>query len=91
VRAALVVAVLEHLGQRETEQSLVELNGPLDVRADDGEVVQAACCGGRTLAGLLEVGRAELVTSLADGVEVGGHAPMTPGARAPVKDCGDVA
>ena len=42
---ALVVAVLEHLDQREAEQAVVELDGALDVAADVRGVVHAA--GGR--------------------------------------------
>src|SRR5205085_6937645 len=37
-----VVTVLEHLGERELEQALVEPDGPLDVAADEGDVVHAA-------------------------------------------------
>ena len=39
VRRAAVVAVLEHLGQRELEQLLVELDRPLDVVAQQGDVM----------------------------------------------------
>ena len=46
---ALVVPILEDLGQRELQHLLVELHGPLDVRAQHGEVVQArAEDGGRS-------------------------------------------
>ena len=37
-----VVAVLEDLGQRELQHPLVELDGPLDVGAQQREVVQPA-------------------------------------------------
>ena len=45
VGAALVVAVLEHLDQREAEQPVVELDGAFHVAADQRGVVHAA--GGR--------------------------------------------
>src|SRR5690606_33453433 len=41
VRRAGVVAVLEHLDQGEAEQAVVELDGALDVTADQGDVVHA--------------------------------------------------
>ena len=39
---ALVVAVLEHLDQREAEHLLVELDGSFDIAADQSDVVHAA-------------------------------------------------
>ena len=41
VRAALVVTVLEQLGERELEEILVEADGPLDVGAQQRHVVHA--------------------------------------------------
>ncbi len=49
VRRARVVAVLDQLGEREAEEALVEGDGPLDVAADQGGVVQAAGARRRAL------------------------------------------
>src|SRR5882757_3302759 len=76
VRRSGVVAVLDHLHQREAEQSLVEVDRLLDVAADQRDVVDAA--GGRRPRPRLEVGDTKLVAALADPVEFGtfglGHA-----------------
>ena len=45
VRGAVVVAVLDQLDQREAEQTLVELDGLLDVGADQRGVMDAAARG----------------------------------------------
>ena len=49
VGRAAVVAVLEHLDQREAEHAVVELHRPLDVAADERHVVHAARGAGRAL------------------------------------------
>src|SRR5882757_429106 len=76
VRRSRVVAVLDHLHQREAEQSLIEVDRLLDIAADQRDVVNAA--GGRRPRRRLEVGDTKLVAVLADPVEFGtfglGHA-----------------
>ena len=51
VGRALVVTVLEDLGQRELEEVLVEADRPLDVRAQEGDVVHATRRRSGTLPG----------------------------------------
>jgi len=47
VGGALAVPVLDDLGQRELQNLLVEADGALDVRADQGDVVNAASTADR--------------------------------------------
>ena len=61
VRRAAVVAVLEHLGERELEQALVEVDRPLDVAAEQRDVVHAPRGRGRTVRSLVQMALADLV------------------------------
>ena len=72
-----VVAVLEHLDQREAEDAVVELHRALDVAADEGDVVHAACRAGRTSLTRQKVLLADQVARRAQRV-----APSTPPASA---------
>ena len=58
VAGAGVVAVLDQLGEREAEEVLVELDGPLDVAGDQRGVVDAAPVGRRSLRGRMVSGGA---------------------------------
>src|SRR3954463_16611993 len=60
VRRARVVAVLDQLHEREPQQSLVELDGLLDVGADQCGMVDASSGRGGPIPGRLEVPVAEL-------------------------------
>src|SRR6266487_2101600 len=70
VVGASVVTVLEDVGERELEHPLVEPDGPLDVRGEQGDVVHAP--GGRRRPPLarLEVGRAEALALGLDRLQV---------------------
>ena len=71
-----VVAVLEHLDQREAEQAVEELDGALHVAADQGDVVHAPGARRRPLVGRLEVPGGDLLAACGERVDgrlVDGH------------------
>src|SRR3954453_6592860 len=72
VRRSFVVAILEHLDQREAEDLLVELHGSFDIAADEGDVVHAS--GGARWALLLrgEVLRGEFGATLRESGSLAG-------------------
>ena len=63
VRRAFVVAVLEHLDQRESEDTLEELHGALDVAADQRDVMHTAGGAGRAVGLRCEVLCGKLVAA----------------------------
>ena len=60
VRRPGVVAVLEHLDEREAEQARVELDGAFDVATDQRNVVDAASSARRSLRSGLQVAPGDL-------------------------------
>src|SRR6266567_7000137 len=63
---ARIVAVFHQLHQREAEELLVELDGLLDVLADQGEMVDTLDGGGRPLAAGAQVLLPQLVPPCPD-------------------------
>src|SRR3954453_14368205 len=72
MRGPRIVAVLDQLGQRESQHVLVEAHGPLDVTADERGVVQTPRGGRRALTGRLQVGVADARTLGLQGGRIGG-------------------
>src|SRR5690348_9418937 len=66
VARALVVPVLHQLNQREAEEALVELDGLLDVLADQRQVMHPADGGRRARVHRLKVALAKLVPVVPD-------------------------
>src|SRR6516162_9525971 len=69
VAGARVVPVFHQLHQREAEKLLVELDGLLDVLADQGEMVHALYRGGRPLIAAAQVLLAQLLPARPDLLE----------------------
>src|SRR5262249_17276493 len=69
VAGARVVPVLHQFHQRETEKLLVELDGLLDVLADQGEMVHALHRGGRPLTAAPQVLLAQFLPARPDLLE----------------------
>src|SRR5262249_61617967 len=69
VAGARVVPVLHQFHQREAEKLLVELDGLLDVLADQGEMVHALHSGGRPLTAAAQVFLAQFLPARPDLLE----------------------
>src|SRR5205823_13266453 len=82
VARAAVVAVLEDLGQWEAEHLLIEANGPLDVRRQQREVVDAARRRRRSLVRRPQVRIADAPALRLDALEIDGR--VAHGVSAPI-------